>query len=420
MAGELNLNLFKERFKQYLDNNFDNVKIDKKVFTEKICNDLSIFNQLDIDGDGEVSESEFSLACGMDADNDGIVTKDERRNLAMDHAKYFARRTVDKWFSIDINRDGYYSNVEDKFCDTRMCDDNDKSLLASKTNEELAKIYNMEETIDSNSSYLEEFLNGWAENIKNAIKEQYGVELSNADMILVKKEMIKQLNTWLFKTGDNATGDAPLYNSCNNTAYTRLMTPEEVVSCCGGNIDKPPMATQPVRNADGTVDATGCGKVFSAMEKECAVASANDMKNRLAWGMFDCKSDEVCADMTPEEWQEYKSSWEEVRNMKASDFRALLLPENKEKLEAFESKSIMTVKQIVAYIDIVEGITGQDFDSEDWSLTAEQFNEYGEKFNGTYGDETRLEGKTRADIPENRRALLRFLEEKGWLYEQFK
>ena len=35
-------------------------------------------------------------------------------------------------------------------------------------------------------------------------------------------------------------------------------------------------------------------------------------------------------------------------------------------------------------------------------------------------DEDKLQGKTRADIPENRQNLLRFLEEKGWLYQQFK
>lgn len=60
------------------------------------------------------------------------------------------------------------------------------------------------------------------------------------------------------------------------------------------------------------------------------------------------------------------------------------------------------------------------WDSNDWEVTIEQWQEIGQKLNGTYGDETRLNGKTRADIPENRQDLLRFLEEKGWLYEQFK
>ena len=68
----------------------------------------------------------------------------------------------------------------------------------------------------------------------------------------------------------------------------------------------------------------------------------------------------------------------------------------------------------------VESVTGKPWDSDDWDVSMEQWDIICQKVNGTYGDETRLEGKTRADIPENRQALLRFLEQKGWLYEQFK
>ena len=71
------------------------------------------------------------------------------------------------------------------------------------------------------------------------------------------------------------------------------------------------------------------------------------------------------------------------------------------------------VKQIVMYIDIVEAVTGKPWDSDYWKVDAEMFNKIRLKVNGTYGDETRLEGKTRADIPKNRQALLRFLEQRG-------
>ena len=81
---------------------------------------------------------------------------------------------------------------------------------------------------------------------------------------------------------------------------------------------------------------------------------------------------------------------------------------------------MMTPSQVQKYKEIVESTTGQPWESDNWEVTIEQWNEICEKVNGTYGDDTRLEGKTRADIPENRQALLRFLEEKGWLYEQFK
>ena len=81
---------------------------------------------------------------------------------------------------------------------------------------------------------------------------------------------------------------------------------------------------------------------------------------------------------------------------------------------------MMTPKQVEMYKEIVESVTGKPWDSNGWEVSIEEWYIIGEKINGTYGDDTRLEGKTRADIPQNRQALLRFLEEKGWLYEQFK
>ena len=107
--------------------------------------------------------------------------------------------------------------------------------------------------------------------------------------------------------------------------------------------------------------------------------------------------------------------------MKASDYRNLLKPENKEKLEKFEQNSNMTVQQIVDYIDIVESSTGQDFDSNDWTIDSQTFfEEIMPKINGTYGDDTILEGKTRLDIPPEKQNWLNYLEQHDLLLEQFK
>ncbi len=81
---------------------------------------------------------------------------------------------------------------------------------------------------------------------------------------------------------------------------------------------------------------------------------------------------------------------------------------------------MMKPEQEEMYKEIVESVTGKPWDSDGWEVSEKEWGIISEKINGTYGDDTRLEGKTRADIPENRQALLRFLEEKGWLYEQFK
>ena len=237
----------------------------------------------------------------------------------------------------------------------------------------------------------------------------------------MKKEYIKQLNTWLFKNGDNASGDAPLYNSLNCTAYTRLITTEQTVSCCGGDIVPPPAS--PYKNA--------CSPVFSSLEYDGASNNAEEVKNRLAWAMFKTPPAELLStdedamtvweNMTDKQYSEYHQQYQMMRNMKASDFKELLKPENEQQRVDFEKNSIMTVQQIVDYIDIVEQQIGVgNFDNEDWSVNAEQYRKITLGINGTIGDEDRLQGKTRADIPENRQNLLKFLEEKGWLYEQFK
>ena len=225
----------------------------------------------------------------------------------------------------------------------------------------------------------------------------------------------------MFKTGDNATGNAPLYNSLNVTAYTRLVTTEQTVSCCSGDIVPPPAA--PKKDI--------CAEVFSDLEHEGASNSADEVKNRLAWAMYKTPPKEELAtsedastvwqNMSDEQYNNYHQQYQQMRDMKASDFRELLKPENAQKRADFEKNSAMTVQQIVDYIDIVEQQIGVgNFDKDDWSVDSEQYMQISSAINGTAGDESRLKGKTRADVPKNRQALLKFLEEKGWLYEQFK
>ena len=73
-----------------------------------------------------------------------------------------------------------------------------------------------------------------------------------------------------------------------------------------------------------------------------------------------------------------------------------------------------------ANIDIVEEVTGKNWDSNDWEIGIDEWMSITEKVNGTDKDKELLQGKTRADVPPNRQALMRFLEEKGWLFEQFR
>ena len=422
---DINLNSLQkhlEAFKNLVQTTGD-TKIDEQTFQEKITNNQSIFHLLDQNGDGKISEDEMSTVLEADSNNDGVVTKNELD--CMNRMKWSARRTVDKWFTLDVNRDGHWSNVEEKLGDKRMfgsAPQTDMSLDAAMSNEQLSQLYEMKETInDPNNERLEKWLNVCLEDDKKDAREQYGVELSEAQVITLKKEYIKQLNTWLFKTGDNATGNAPLYNSLNCTAYTRLTTTEQTVSCCGGDIIPPPAS--PIKNA--------CASVFSSLEHDGASNSAEEVKNRLAWAMFKTPPAELLSqsenamtvwdNMTDEQYSEYHQQYQMMRNMKASDFKELLKPENEQQRVDFEKNSIMTVQQIVDYIDIVEQQIGVgNFDNEDWSVNAGQYHKIILGINGTIGDEDRLQGKTRADIPENRQNLLKFLEEKGWLYEQFK
>ncbi len=421
---DINLNSFQKQIQTFMNHikSTGETQVDEKIFLDKITNDRSIFEMLDQNRDGKISKDEMNAVFQADADNDGIVTNNEIR--CMNDMKFFARRTVDKWFSLDVNRDGHWSNVERKLGDKRMFEgaESDTSLDASMSNEQLSKLYNMKEKIDDpENKQLEDWLNGWLDDLKQEAKEKYNVELNDKQIIILKNEYKKQLNTWLFKTGDNATGNAPLYNSLNCTAYTRLITTEQTVSCCGGDIVPPPAA--PKKDC--------CTEVFSDLEHEGASNSAKEVKNRLAWAMFKTPPKEelvTCEDastvwqnMSDEQYNNYHQQYQQMRDMKASDFRELLKPENAQKRADFEKNSAMTVQQIVDYIDIVEQQIGVgNFDKDDWSVDSEQYMQISSAINGTAGDESRLKGKTRADIPKNRQALLKFLEEKGWLYEQFK
>jgi len=397
-------------------------KVDAQTFEEKVTNNKSIFEMLDLDCDGKISEDEINTVLEADSNNDGIVT--EKELSCMHQMKFFAKRTVDKWFSLDVDRDGHWSNVEEKLGDHKMWGDSSTytGLDAAMSNKQLSQLYKMKETFnDPNNEQLEKWLTGWLEDLKQTAKDQYGVELSEKQIIVLKKEYIKQLNTWLFKTGDNATENAPLYNSLNCTAYTRLITTEQTVSCCGGNIIPPPAS--PIKNA--------CAPVFSKIERDGDSNSAEEVKNRLAWAMFKTPPAELLStdedamtvweNMTDEQYSEYHKQYQAMRNMTANNFRELLKPENEQQRVEFEKNSSMTVQQIVDYIDIVEQQIGVgNFDNDNWSVNAEQYHKIILGVNGTVGDEDKLQGKTRADIPENRQNLLKFLEEKGWLLEQFK
>ena len=478
--AEINLNTFQTQFQNFIKQikTSGETNIEEKTFLEKVTNDRSIFEMLDQNGDGKISETEMQTVLQADSNNDGIVT--EKELACMQEMKFFAKRGVDKWFSLDINRDGHWSNVETKLGEHRMWGDAEiyTGLDASMSNEQLAKLYNMEEKIEeSKGEDIQSCLRADINDLKQRAKEQYGIELNDKQIIILKNEQKKQLNTWLFKTGDNAKGDAPLYNSLSNTAYTRLVTTEQTVSCCGGDIVPPPAAE----------NKTGCSYVFSSLDTENGKNKAEEVKNRLAWAMFKTPPKEELAlnawdkmndkekamyaerqeilnqlsneelekllktenekeclafeqqnnishedlemindrtlwvKMSDEIYNNYHRQYQQMRNMKSSDFRELLKPENEQKRMEFEKHSTMSVKQIVDYIDIVEKQIGVgNFDKEDWSVSAEQYNKIVIDINGTTDDETRLQGKTRADVPENRQALLRFLEEKGWLYDQFK
>lgn len=100
------------------------VKIDRKTFEQKISNDASLFQKLDLNKDGYVSENEYYTIRNCDIDGDGKVSDEEVHSSAMRDAEFSAKRHIDKWFSFDVNRDGLVNNAEAAFMELRMCDDN--------------------------------------------------------------------------------------------------------------------------------------------------------------------------------------------------------------------------------------------------------------------------------------------------------
>lgn len=325
----------------------------------------SIFKEIDFNSDGYISEDEYNMAVWISGE-DGILTNQEKNDACMEEMLFFARREIDKWFKIDKNRDAQGSNVE--WLGWYEYNDSGKTLVGQMSNEELEKYFNEKEVIEPNEFQLEDWLKDNIDKLKNDAKRMYGVELSEKQIIELKKEQIKQLNTWLLKTGDGK--DAPLYCQLNNDAYTRLMSNRDGEACCGGDICEIP-------------------NFHPSDLDEKGFYTAQDMKARLAWA---------------------ENSYLVDKNGNT------VLDENGNTIPA----KMMTPEQVQKYKEIVESVVGVDWDSENWNVTQEQWFEIGQKVNGTYEDEMRLNGKTRADIPENRQALLKFLEEKGWLFEQFK
>ena len=81
-----------------------------KADFEKKNPSCNIFEQLDTNKDGYISEKEWQIQLSM-AGEDKILTEKERTDTAMQTAIYFASRNIDKWFKIDRDRNGILKNV---------------------------------------------------------------------------------------------------------------------------------------------------------------------------------------------------------------------------------------------------------------------------------------------------------------------
>ena len=145
---DINLNSFQKHVQAFknLTKTTGETSIDSQTFQEKITNDQSIFQLLDQNCDGKISEDEINTVLESDSNNDGIVTGKEL--ACMNQMKFFAKRTVDKWFTLDVNRDGHWSNVEEKLGDHRMWGDASTytGLDAAMSNEQLAQLYEIKES----------------------------------------------------------------------------------------------------------------------------------------------------------------------------------------------------------------------------------------------------------------------------------
>lgn len=370
-----------------------------KKFSDSKSSEIkeSLFNKIDTNKDGKITQKELIEA--------GYQGKDAE---LMRDAIFFTERTVNKWFTADKNKNGSWDNIEVDMWD--LHNNNPNGEIEDLSPEKFAQKHNIK-TDGNNYSDMQEWIQGWITDsdpmigIKVRKEEQLGRKLTKDETQMLYDAMKNQMNRWLFKK------DA-LYNNLTSDSYTRLITSDETISCCGGSIDKPPVGPQNPEE--------GCAFIFCGMNEENSKNSANEIKNRLAWGMFRTLPQEQVQHMSPAAYKHYQNQWQQVRDMKASDFRELAKPENTANRQKFEEASLMSVRQIVEYIDIVESVTGKDFDSDDWSIDIHQFHEILEKINGTYNEENDLAGKTRKDIPADRQNLLRYLEEHNLLLDQFK
>lgn len=178
----------------------------------------SLFTKLDKNKDGKISKEEL-LSAGYS----------EQKAKAMLEAIYFANRDTNKWFSYDKRPNGTIDNVEDEMWRVHNTDDNHK--IGDLTPEQFAKKYNLSLVADDKGSSFEAWCQDWIENedpmigIKAMMQDRYGVELNQDETQLLYDTMKMQANRWLLK-------EPTLYNRLNNSAYTRLATSDELVSCC--------------------------------------------------------------------------------------------------------------------------------------------------------------------------------------------
>ena len=368
-----------------------------------------------------------------DKESDGGVfrfkAEDEKINYsqALQDVKFFIERSVEKWFSKDLDVNGQASSVEDH----RWKRHNEENNMndGDLNSQEYAQKYGLKNKkgYDDYKSWIK----SWKEYELYNMAYDYGVILNDEDLKQLDEYAKIQINAKLVKSGQDRT--ASLYNRLGNDAYTRLITSKSTDSCCGGSVVPPPM----------TSSNKSCGFVFGKMEysqdymkrsqkqekpnPDMVRNRSTEVKNRLAWAAFKTpeperlynpKTEKYEWSMMPqEEYSKWHNKWVELRNMTAKDFRSML--SDKQKCEEFEKESNMSVKQIVDYIDIVESVTGKDFDDDNWNINIEQFHEIAKRINGTYGDEKVLEGKTKADILPERKDLYEYLKKNNLLLPQF-
>ena len=330
---------------------------DEKTFKKLNPKANNLFKQLDTNKDGYISQNEWNIQTYM-AGEDKILTEKERKDTARQEAKYFAARNIDKWFKVDRDRNGIVSDVEN--IAWTEYDRNGKYTEGGLSTSELAKKYNIPENQKTNGSTIEMWMKAWTQDITEIMKNRFGVKATDANINEIQSTMIKQLNTWLLKTKDNKESSG--YQQLSGDAYTRLGSTIDGVACCGGDICEFP------------------GFELNNLEKN-GFYTAEEMKARLNW----------------------------AENSNVMDENGEMKP-----------VKIMTPEQVNMYKKIVEEVTGKKWDDDDWKVSKDQFYQIRIKLNGTEKDDKLLNGKTKADIPANRQQLLKFLEEKGWLYEQFK